>query len=258
MSPIPAIQPQSARTRWLGTGALAALLVVALGTPALGPRSAQAVDPTGATPEHTISVTGVGRVTIAPDVADLRLGVQLSRPTVKAARADAAVAMTKVIAALRSAGIAEKDIQTAALSLQPMYDYGTGGTQGRLTGFMITNAVSATVRDLDRVSDAVDGAMAAGATTVDGVTFRVEDQAAAEAQARTQAMAQAKAKAAQLASAAGVSIVGVASIAEGSASVPVPMPYAAGAKAAALDASTPIQVGTNEIEVSVSVSYLID
>ena len=258
MSPMLTIQPPSPRTRWLGTGALATLLVVALATPALGPRSASAVDPTATAPEHTISVTGVGRVTIAPDVADLRLGVQLTRPTVKAARADAAAAMTKVIAALRSAGIAEKDIQTAALSLQPMYDYRSGGNQGKLTGFMITNAVSATVRDLDRVSDAVDGAMAAGATTVDGITFRVEDQAAAEAQARTQAMAQAKAKAQQLASAAGVSIVGVASIAEGSGSVPVPMPYAAGAKAAALDVATPIQVGTNEVEISVSVTYLID
>jgi uncharacterized protein YggE len=255
---MPTIQPPSLRTRWLGTGALAALLVVALATPSLGPRSARAVDPTGTTPEHTISVTGLGRVTIAPDVADLRLGVQLTRQTVKAARADAAAAMTKVVAALRAAGIAEKDIQTAALSLQPMYDYSNGGSQGKLTGFMITNVVAATVRDLERVSEAVDGAMAAGATTVDGVTFRVEDQAAAEAQARTQAIAQAKAKAEQLASAAGVSIVGVASIAEGSGSVPVPMPYAAGAKAAALDVATPIAVGTNEVQVSVSVSYLID
>lgn len=258
MSSRPSTPSPSLRARWLGAGAIAAVLVVALAAPSFGPRSTLAVDPTSATPEHTITVTGTGRVMVAPDVADVRIGVQVTKPTVKEARDTAAAAMTKVVAALKAAGIADKDIQTSVLSLQPVYDYPPAGGQGKLTGYMLTNAVSATVRDLARVADAVDGAMAAGATTVDGISFRVEDQAAAEAQARTAALDQAKAQAQQLATAAGVAITGISSIAESSSS-PVPVAYREAAKAAgAADLSTPVQLGTNEVDVSVTVAYLID
>ena len=245
------------RTRWLGTGALAALLVVACSIPALGPRSTLAVDPGSQAPEHTISVSGSGRVTITPDIADLRLGVQVTKPTVKEARDAAASSMTKVIAALKAAGIAERDIQTSILSLQPVYDYSPNGAPPKLIGYQLTNTVSATVRNLTRVADAVDGAMSAGATTMDGITFRVDDPSAAAKQARTAAMADAKAKAQTLASAAGVSITGVASISEGSSSVPPPVPYAGAAKADA-SVATPIQPGVTEVLVDVSVVYLID
>lgn len=245
------------RVRWLGTGALAALLVVACATPALSPRPALAVDPTASTTEHTISVSGTGRVSITPDVADLRIGVQVTRPTVAAARDEAAATMTRVIAALRSAGIADRDIQTVTLSLSPVYDYGSSGSAPRLTGFQISNSVSATQRSIDRVAAAVDGAMAAGATTIDGITFRLDNPAGAESQARIAAMADAKVKADTLATAAGVTVVGVASISEDSSSSPVPIPYAAGA-ARQSDVSTPIQAGLTDVEVTVSVSYLID
>lgn len=251
-------QSPSLRARWLAAGALAAVLVIALAAPSFGPRSTLAVDPTAQAPEHTITVTGMGRVMVAPDVADIRIGVQVTKPTVKEARDAAAASMTKVVAALKAAGIADKDIQTSILSLQPAYEYPPGGGQGKLTGYTLTNVVSATVRDLERVAEAVDGATSAGATTVDGISFRVEDPASAEAQARTAAMDQAKAQAQQLATAAGVAITGIASISE-SSSAPVPIPYAPSAKAAgAAELATPIQVGTNEVDVSVTVSYLID
>jgi len=245
------------RIRLLTVGALSALLVVACAIPALGPRATLAVDP-GQAPEHTISVSGIGRVTIAPDVADLRLGVQITKPTVGEARDAAAVAMANVVAALRAAGIAEKDIQTSILSLQPVYDYNTDGSAPKLTGYQLTNTVAVTIRDLDRVSDAIDGAMTAGATTMDGVTFRVDDPGAAEDQARTAAMADAKEKAQSLASAAGVTITGVASISEGYSPTPTPIPYAGALKTEAADVATPVQPGVTEIQVNVSVAYLID
>ena len=256
MSSSTTLRIPGAGIRLLIVGALAALLVVACALPSLGPRTTLAVDPAQA-PEHTISVSGLGRVTITPDVADLRLGVQMTKPTVKQARDAAAAAMTNVIAALRAAGIAARDIQTSALSLQPVYDYNTNGAAPKLIGYQLTNVVAVTIRDLERVADAIDGAMGAGATTMDGVTFRVDDPKAAEKQARAAAMADAKAKADALASAAGVSIVGVASIVEGSSSVPSPIVFAEGAKAAA-DVTTPVLTGTSEVQVSVSVAYLID
>ena len=257
---MPSISDLTARPRlgWLAVGAFAGLaLAVAFG-PALTMRPARAVDGTTTTPEHTISVNGIGRVTTTPDVADVRVGVQVTRPKVRDAQSAAATAMTDVIAALKKAGIADKDIQTTSLSLQPVYDYSNNGNTPRLTGYQIVNAVQATVRKLDTISDVIDGALAAGATTLDGITFRVDDPAAAEAQARDAAMKDARARADALAGAAKVTITGVSSISEQAGSVPVPVPYlqAGGAKDAA--ASTPVQVGTNEVDVSVSVVYLID
>jgi len=246
----------SARTRALAVGVLAGALAAALASSALAPHSsALAVDPTTAK-EHTISVSGTGRVVTTPDVADLRLGVQVTRTTVKDARNVAADQMTKVIAALKKLGIADKDLQTSGLSLQPNYTYPNGGNP-RLTGYTLSNGVSVTVRDLNKLGDAIDDGLAAGATTLDGVSFRVDDPAKAQDQARKDAMAQAKAKAQTLASAAGVSISGVASISETAA--PVPPIYYAGAQfgAALKDSATPVQVGTNEVMVTVSVDYLI-
>ncbi len=246
-----------ARVRWLAVGALAGLLVGAALMPALGPRPARAVDGS-TTPEHTISVSGVGKVTVVPDVADVRLGVLVQRPKARDAQAVAAEQMTKVIAALRKAGIAERDIQTANLSLQPVYDYSTNGSAPRIVGYQFANSVTGTVRDLAKLSDAIDGALAAGANTLEGVTFRVDDPAKAEEQARAAAMAAAKAKGDALAKAAGISIVGVASISETSSPTPGPIYFAGEAMADRSKASTPVLAGTSDVTVTVSVVYLID
>jgi len=253
MSRVIAVNLPSSAVRWLAVGAGIGLLVALAGAPALSPHTALAVDPT--TPEHTITVTGTGRVTLAPNIADLRLGVNITRPTANAARDEAAAAMTKVVAAIKKAGVADKDIQTAMLSLQPVYDYSTNG-QGKLTGFNVVNIVAITVRDISKVGDLVDASVAAGATSVDGVSFRVDNETAAESQARTAAVADAKAKAQALASAAGVTLAGVSSIAENSSTVPQPIPYAAGAPAK--DAmSTPVSPGTMEIDIVVTIVYRI-
>ena len=244
-----------ARTRALAVGLLAGALAAGLASSALAPHSALAVDPT-APREHTISVSGTGRVVTAPDVADLRLGVTVTRTTVKDARNVAAGQMNRIIAALKKLGIADKDLQTSGLSLQPNYTYPNGGNP-RLTGYTLSNGVSVTVRDLDKLGDAIDDGLAAGATTLDGVSFRVDDPAKAQDQARKEALAQAKAKAQTLALGAGVSITGVASISETAA--PIPPIYYGGAQfgAMAKDAATPVQVGTNDVMVTISVEYLI-
>ena len=126
----PVSTPSTRAARWLAVGAATGLLIAAA-APSFSSHTALAVDPT--TPEHTITVTGIGRVILTPDVADLRLGVNITRPTATQARADAAAAMTKVVDAIKKAGIADKDIQTSTLSLQPVYDYSNNG-QGKLTG----------------------------------------------------------------------------------------------------------------------------
>jgi hypothetical protein len=255
MSFVLTIPGPGARARALAVGLTATAALAIIVGPSLAPRGTLAIDGS-ATPEHSISVTGTGRVTLSPDVADVRLGVSIARRTVKAARDDAATAMTAVIAALKHAGVADADLTTSTLSLQPQYDYSSNGSAPRITGYQFSNAVTAIVRHLDAVGDAIDGAIAAGATSLDGVTFRVDDETKAEAQARSAAMGEAKTKADALAAAAGVTINGVISIAETIAPTPYPMPYAA-LDSGAKSVPTPIQAGMNEVTVSVSVVYRI-
>lgn len=243
----------TSRPAWVAIGVVAGLvLAVALGS-ALAPRATRAVDETE--PDRTISVGGTGTVTIAPDIADLHVGVVVQRPKVADAQAAAAAAMDGVVKALRAAGVAERDIRTTTLSLQPVYDYNKNDGPPTITGYELRNGVVATIRDLARLSGAVDGALAAGGTTLDGITFRVDDPSGAENQARTQAMQQARARADALASAAGVSIIGVASISEQSAPTPWPVTSPEFARADAV--ATPILPGTSEISVQVNVVYLI-
>jgi len=244
-----------ARARYIAGGLAAGLLVAAVASPLFGPRTLLATDPAAGT-EHTISVSGTGSILIDPDIADLRLGVTVQSPTVKEARDANAEAMNKVIAALKKLGIADADIQTTTLSLSPVYDYKPDGGTPRVTGYNLSNAVAVTIRDLDKISDAIDDSLAAGATSMDGISFRVSDQAAAEKQAREAAMSEAKSKAQTLASAAGVSITGVASISETVSPTPYPIYYGARDVAAA-EAPTPVQAGTNEVSVTVAVVYTI-
>lgn len=244
-----------ARGAWLTVGLLTGLLGAVVAGPLLSIRPTLAADP-ATTPEHTISVTGTGQIILTPDTADLRLGVSSTAGTVKAARATAASAMTAVIASLRKLGIAERDIQTTTLSLQPTYDYSATTKPPRVTGYTLANAVAVTIRNLDTLGDAIDGALAAGATSLDGVAFRVADQAAAESQARQAAMTEAAATAKVLADAAHVSITGVASISESVAPVPYPVYFNAMA-GVAKDASTPVMAGSTEVSVTVAVVYLI-
>lgn len=253
MSTTPRAFVAGSRPGWVALGMVAGLALAVVLGPALAPRNARAVD--GTVPDRTISVAGTGTVTLVPDVADLHVGVVVQRPKVRDAQAAAAAAMQGVVKALRAAGVAERDIQTTTLSLQPVYDYNNNGSSPKITGYELRNGVVATVRDLARLADAVDGALAGGGTTLDGITFRIDDPSSAEAQARTQAMKAARAKADALASAAGVTITGIASISEQSAPAPWPVQYQGAAKADMV--ATPILPGTSEITVSISVVYLI-
>jgi uncharacterized protein YggE len=244
------------RSRWLAVGLAAGLVVAGIASPMFSAPHTLAVNPSPTDNEHTISVTGSGKVTLSPDTADIHLGVATSGRTVKATRQQAAASMTAVIAAIKKLGIADKDIQTSWLTLQPTYDYNVGTNPPKITGYQFSNAISVTIRDLDKVGDVVDDALAAGATTLDGITFRVADEASAEAQARTAAMADAKAKAQSLATAAGVTIGGVASISETIAPTPYPI-YFGAAEAVGKDTSTPVQPGSTDITITVAVVYLI-
>jgi len=202
----------------------------------------------------TIVVTGTGRVSVEPDLADLRLGVSVARATVAGARSIAAETMAAILAAVTAAGVDRRDVRTSLISVQPRYDY-RDNQPPRLTGYELANVVEVTVRDLARLGNVVDGTLQAGATSLDGLSFRVADPAPPEREARVRAMAAARARADVLAEAGGLEIVGVSEIVEG-AVAPPPMPHMKAERIMlAADVSTPVEAGSMEISVSVVVTY---
>jgi uncharacterized protein YggE len=202
----------------------------------------------------TIVVGGTGRVSVEPDLADLRLGVAVARPTVDAARAVAAETMEAILAAVTAAGVDRRDVRTALLSVQPRYEYRENQPPA-LAGYDLANVVEVTVRDLAHLGDVVDGTLRAGATSLDQLSFRVADPEPPEREARLRAMAAARARAEVLAEAAGLAIVGVSDIVEGGPP-PVPLPrMKAERMMLAADAATPVEAGSLEISVNVTVSY---
>lgn len=201
-----------------------------------------------------IVVGGTGRVSVEPDVADLRLGVSVARPTVDTARAVAAETMDTILAAVTDAGVDRRDVRTTLLSVQPRFDY-RENQPPVLTGYELANVVEVTVRDLPRLGAVVDGTLRAGATTMDGLSFRLDDPAPAEREARVRAMAAARARADVLAEAAGLAIVGVSDIVEGGMASPPEPRYKAARMMVAEDASTPVEGGSLEVAVSVTVTY---
>jgi len=203
-----------------------------------------------------IVVTGTGTVSVVPDVAELRLGVAVARPTVEAARTEAAAVMDSILAAVAAAGVSSRDVRTTLLSVQPRYDY-RDGQAPLLTGYELTNTVDVTIRDSATVADVVDGTLRAGATSMDGLTFRVADPAPAEREARIRAVAAARERADVLAEAAGLTIVGVTDIVEGSAVVPPGPRFKAERMLMAADAATPVEAGSSDVAVTVTVSYRV-
>jgi hypothetical protein len=240
--------------RWLAAGLAAGLMSAALIGPAVNAVQAQSDDDDTI---RSISVTGTGRVKAEPDVADVNLGVTKQGEDAKSASGEAATTMDAVIGALLAAGIAEADIQTTTLSLYPIYDYDESPPD--IEGWEASNQVNVTVRDIESVGDVVDAATAAGATNVNGITFRVDDPTAAEATARSAAVADARTKADQLAADAGVNIIGIVSISESGGQAPQPIFMARSEMAfdAAGAAATPVLPGQVELSISVFIQYEI-
>ncbi len=176
-----------------------------------------AAEPTVATSTtlpHTITVVGEGSVHIKPDIARVSIGVDTVGDSVKKASADSAKTMEALLAALKKASVAEKDIQTSGYNI--WVDLGRT-PEGELTGkatYHVNNMVQVTVRKMDEIGVLLDAAIEAGANAVNGVTFAIEDPDKLEAEARQKAVADAFAKAKELAGLHNGQVGGVISISE--------------------------------------------
>ncbi len=198
--------------------------------------------------EKLVTVTGEATIAVAPDAAVIRIGVSSQDKTARAASDANAKQMTAVLAAIKEIGIAERDIQTSRLSLQPQYDPNKSGT-ARLTGFQASNQVTVRIRDIDKLPGVLDRAIGAGANEMSGIEFVVSEQSKLLDRARGDAIADAYRKADLYAKAAGAKLGHVIAITEeGSAPAPRPMQ-------ALRAGAVPIAPGEQTLTAAVTVSY---
>jgi uncharacterized protein len=202
--------------------------------------------------DRIVSVTGEASVSAAPDSATIRIGVSTQAASAREASNANAQKMTAVLAALKDRGIAEKDIQTAWLSLQPQHDNRPGAPH--VVGFQASNQLNAKVRDIKAVANLLDRAISAGATDVSGIEFVVSEPSKLLDQARAQAIADARRKAELYVAAAGGHLGHVVSIVEDNA-LPPPRPMAGAMRAAA---AVPVAPGEQTLHVNVSVTYAVE
>lgn len=159
--------------------------------------------------DRQILVSGEGRVEVAPDLAVITLGVSKEAKEAGEAMALVSEDMFAVVQELRAVGIADKDLQTQQISLQPVWSNGgsyNSSGERRITGFLAANTVNLRVRDLDQLGEVLDRVLRAGANQFQGLRFDVADHALLQEQMRASAVADARHKAEQLAAAAGVTL----------------------------------------------------
>lgn len=208
------------------------------------------------TDDRTIVVPGLGRLTVEPDVATVRLGVAITRPTASVAREAAAETMTAILEGIAAAGVERRDIRTSLVGLGPITDY-SSERGPRVTGYQLTNAVELTLRDLSAAGKVIDAGLGAGASSLDGLEFRLADPAPAEDAARRAAVEDARRRATTLATAADVTLGPVVGIVEGSRSTPMFERGGIAGMALKADSDTPVEAGTQDVVVSVVVTFLI-
>lgn len=200
-----------------------------------------------------LSVSADGSSEARPDMATINLGVTTEGQTAAAALAENARRMTALTAALRRAGVAERDIQTSNVSVYPQQQY-VEGQQPRITGYQANNSVTAKVRRIDNTGRVIDAAVAAGGNTVNGVSFSHSDPDAQLDVARRDAIAEARRRAELYANALGMRVNRIVSVSEGGGYAP-PIPVAYERLQAADAAATPISPGEIETRVSVNVTF---
>lgn len=207
---------------------------------------ADAATTSTASSTDTVTVAGTGTVTAVPDQASFSFTVQTKGATAAATLSRNGTETRAVIAAVEAAGVAQADVQTAQVSLDPVQS--SDGTS--IVGYTASDTITVTRLAIAKAGAIVDAAVGAGATDVSGPSLTLSSQDALYAQALKAAVAQAKTKAEVLAGAAGRSLGGVVTIVEGGGSAPIP--FAVGAAAGG---NTPIEAGTQDVQATVTVTY---
>lgn len=241
---------------------LVSMLAVSAISTNLAPASAQEITGLAVSPGSTVlTVSGEGKITRKPDFAMFTAGVATTGQTAGEALSGNSAAMSRVIRALKAAGIADRDIQTSNLSINPVYRDRRPDPQNvleeqlpQIIGYRANNQVIVKQRKLGEFGKVIDTLVSAGANQVNGPSFQIENPEDALDTARQQAVTKARERADLYAQAAGLRIVRILSITESGGYSPRPN-IAAYARAADTAESTPVAEGEVEMQTGVRVLY---
>lgn len=203
-----------------------------------------------------LTVTGMGAVDAAPDMAWITMGVVEEAATAKEAMDAASQSMAAVITRLASVGIAEKDMQTQGINLSPKYDNRRHetGEPPKIVGYVYSTNLRVRVLDLPKLGDVLDMVVRDGANRFNGLQFTVQHPKPLQDEARTAAIQDAMSKAQMMAEAAGISVGRILSLSEnGGNRAPMMM-----AEMAMARDTGPIAVGEVTMQSTVTMVFEID
>lgn len=204
-----------------------------------------------------LDIVAEGTTTRVPDLALIQAGVVTTAATAGEAMQQNAARMTAVLAALRKAGIAERDLQTSTVNLAPQYRYQENKAPV-ITGYQASNQLTVRFRDVAKSGTILDALVAQGANNIAGPNLTLADEEGALDEARRDAITKARARATLYAQAAGLKVDRILVISEsGSAPLPQPVPMLMRSKAMMAEADTAIVPGEQKVTASVSVRFLL-
>ena len=233
------------------------LAALVLGAPPAAAQTAGAAPE----PEGRIRVVGRAQAETPPDFAEVGIGVEARGPTPAAALDAASGTARRVIAMAREVGVAEADIATSSVTLQPATRTvrGPDGVREQPDGYAAGNRVRIRLADMGRLGDLMRRALDAGANRIHSVGFGRRDPAAAEAAVQAAAMRDARAQGERLAEAAGVRLGAAVTISAPPRSEAA-RPFALAARPAPpapRRASVPLAAGTIETGAEVEAVFAI-
>ena len=201
-----------------------------------------------------LDINATGEVTRVPDVAIISAGVVSRSATATGALQDTADRMSRVLAALKRAGIEDRDIQTSNVSLNPEYRY-VENQPPQLVGYSASNNVTVRFRDIRNSGKILDALVGQGANQINGPTLTVDKPEAALDEARAKAIAMGRARAELYARSLGLRVVRVVSVNESGSSYPVPPPMPMYARAEMAQAKTSIEPGEQKLQVNLTMTF---
>lgn len=252
-------------TRGVRYAAVAALSILALFLLAKTVAVMSDIGHTNPSSVASITVTGTGKASVAPNVATISFTVQENASTVAAAQDSATKRTDNALAAIKKLGIDDKDVQTSGYNVNPQYETkpcapGTYCPQDttKITGYQVSQSITVKVRDTAKAGDVLAALGSVGVQVVSGPNFMVDDPSAVQADARGKAITDARTKAEVLAKQLGVHLGKVVGFSENGGAIP----YYAQTKSAGMDAAAgpvapTLPVGTSETNVTVTVVYEI-
>jgi uncharacterized protein YggE len=236
--------------------AMLSIALVACNTPQAEPQAASAT--VSQETARYITVVGLGKASLTPDVAQINVGTEISANTVSEAKAEVDRHIEAILAVLREMGVADKDIQTSQYSIyyerEPFYAVEREPGQEAQGAYRVSNMLNVTVRDMTQIGEILDAVVEAGANQMYGVTFTVSDTQKWESEAREKAMTDAQARAGELARLAGVELGEVLSVSEVVGGSPSPMAFAVVERAAGGGGISP---GELEFSTQIQVTFAI-